>query len=519
VAEPEVVDAYTTEIILPLNECLFSDLPREYAIFSLFIPSILRRFELALVAKELNLTLLKPVGFQNLDLVQRAITHNSAREEEHYQRLEFLGDCILKMFTSVQLMVDHHTWPEGYLTQEKGIRVSNTTLDAITRRIGLDKFIITDPFTGAKWRPLYVHELLAKTELAPEVSRSSKTLADVIESLIGAAYIEDGLTGALRCTTIFFPKDQWLNLEKAMQHLNSTATEKSSSPLHLEGLEQLLNYNFKNPQLLLEAMTHASFNSYGTATALSYQRMEFLGDAILDFLVVRRLFTHKTELEHLTMHTLRTAMVNSGILGYLCMTHSIDEVRHDPIMDEGTGTINIEETKVKRWMWQFMRHTSQAISAAQTAAVDRLNEVSNSLATDLKSGTRYPWSTLAHFAPDKFFSDLIESTIGAIFVDSCGSLSACDAFLHDLGLWTLLDRALEDGVDCLHPKEKLGQLAVEKTVEYQNRFEAGVYFCKVKVGNKQMGEEVKGYSRMDVETAAAVQAARILENEDEDKEL
>jgi dsRNA-specific ribonuclease len=508
-----MVDTYTTEILLPFNECFFSDLPRQYAIFSLFIPSILRRFELASVALEVKSTLLKPVGFQNIGLVQKAITHNMALEAEQYQRLEFFGDCILKLFTSVQLMVDHPNWPEGFLTQEKGIRVSNATLDAITRRIGLDKYIITDAFKSTKWRPLYIHEVLGKHE-APGVLRSSKTLADVIESLIGAAFMDDGLDGALSCTKLFFPQFQWLSLEEAMRHLNSaaTTTRNGLSQPHLEGLEKLLGYTFRNPELLLEAMTHPSFQSYGTATALSYQRMEFIGDAILDFLVTRRLVAYYPELDHLGMHTLRTAMVNADILGYLCMTHSIDEIRHDPIMDENTGAINIEETTVKRWIWQYMRFTGQAISEAQSAAIGRLNEISPSLTEELISGSRYPWSTFAHFAPEKFFSDIIESTIDAIFVDSCGSFSACDAFLRELGVWKLLDRTLADGVFCLHPKEWIGKLAVEKTVQYCNRVEDGVCFCFVKVGDVQIGEEVKGRSRLDAETKAAVEACEILES-------
>lgn len=506
------MDAYTTEIALPIGDCQFSDLPGSVAIFSLFIPSILRRFELALVAKELCSTLLKPVAFRNVDLVQRAITHNSACEEEHYQRLEFFGDCILKLFTSVQLMVDHPNWHEGYLSTEKSIRVSNATLDAITRRIGLDKFIITDSFTGAKWRPIYIHEIL-KREPQTEVSRSSKMLADVIESTIGAAYADDGLAASLRAIKVFFPKDQWLELEDAIRHLNSVATENEISEPRLEGLEALLGYTFKSPRLLLEALTHASFQSHDLASTISYQRMEFLGDAVLDFLIVRRLFTHNPELRHDEMHTLRTALVNEYILGYLCMTHSVAESRHNPVVDEGTGAITIEETTIRKWIWQYMRFSGEHLSDAQALAMDRLSGFSDSLASDLESSSTYPWATLAHFAPDKFFSDLIEATIGAIFIDSCGSFSACDAYLRNLGLWKILDRILADQVDCLHPKNRLGILADKQKVEYgELRIANGKYFCTVKVGDRQIGEEVSGRSRLAAEIEVAGRACKILES-------
>lgn len=509
----DIAEAYTTEIVVPIGDCQFSDLPGSVAIFSLFIPSILRRFELAMVAHELNSTLLKPIGFRNVDLVQRAITHNSACEEEHYQRLEFLGDCILKLFTSAQIMVDHPNWHEGYLTTEKGRRVSNTTLDAITRRIGLDKFIITDPFTGAKWRPLYVKEII-KREPGTEVSRPSKMLADVIESTIGAAYLDDGLDASLRAMKIFFPDHQWLKLEDAVRHLNSVATKTEKMEPHLEGLEKLLGYTFKSPRLLLEAMTHPSFHSHDLASTIAYPRMEFIGDAVLDFLVVKRLFPHTPELRHDEMHTLRTAIVNEYILGYLCMTHSVAESRHNPVVDEKTGAIAIEETIVRKSIWQYMRFSGDNLLNAQASAMDRLSELSDSLKNDLKSNT-YPWANLTHFAPDKFFSDLIESSLGAIFIDSCGCFSACDAFLRDLGLWELLDRLLAHQVDCLHPKNKLGIIANEKKVSYgEPRIADRKYFCTVKVGGRQVGEEVCGRTRMAAEVEAAVRACKVLESGD-----
>lgn len=510
----DIADSYTTELVVPADDCTFSDVPGSVAMFSLFIPSILRRFELAMVAQELNSTLLKPVGIRNLGLVQRAITHNSACEEEHYQRLEFLGDCILKLFTSAQLMVDHPNWHEGYLTLEKGRRVSNTTLEAITRGVGLDKFIITDPFTGAKWRPFYAHELL-EHQLRPEVFRSSKMLADVVESVIGAAYLDDGLDASLRAISVFFPHDQWLSLERAARHLNSVATETGTMEPHLGGLEALLGYTFKSPRLLLEAMTHPSFQSHDLASTMSYPRMEFLGDAILDFLVVRRLFPHTSELRHDEMHTLRTAVVNEYILGYLCMTYSVPESRHNPKVDEATGAIIIEETTVPKYLWQYMRFSGETISDAQISAMDRLRQFSGPLKKGLESST-YPWAILTHFAPDKFFSDIIESSLGAMFIDSCGSLSACEGLLGELGLWKLLDQLVANQVDCLHPKNKLGKLADRHKVCYSEpRITNGKYFSTVEVGDRQVGEEASGRSRLAAEVEVADRACKILDSGDE----
>jgi dsRNA-specific ribonuclease len=129
----------------------------------------------------------------------------------------------------------------------------------------------------------------------------------------------------------------------------------------------------------------------------------------------------------------------------------------------------------------------------------------------LHSGKRYPWAVLARFGPEKFCSDLVESVIGAIFIDTTGDFEQCDAFLERLGLWAIMGRVLRDDVDCLHPKERLGHLAVSDNVEYVKRFHEGKWRCQIKVGGEEVGEEVDGYLRIDVEAEAATQAVIILE--------
>lgn len=49
-------------------------------------------------------------------------------------------------------------------------------------------------------------------------------------------------------------------------------------------VEKALGYRFKNPQLLFQALTHPSCHSSGG----SYQRLEYLGDAVLDLMIMHR---------------------------------------------------------------------------------------------------------------------------------------------------------------------------------------------------------------------------------------
>ena len=72
-----------------------------------------------------------------------------------------LGDSILKFCASLQVMAQHLNWPERYLSQHKDTIVSNNALTQAAIAAGLDRFILTKPFTGKEWRPQTIGALLA----------------------------------------------------------------------------------------------------------------------------------------------------------------------------------------------------------------------------------------------------------------------------------------------------------------------------------------------------------------------
>jgi dsRNA-specific ribonuclease len=109
----------------------------------------MRRFEIYLIAEKLSTTILKDVGISDLSLIVTAISASIANEDTNYQRLEFLGDSILKLCTSVQLMTEYPLWHEGYLSAKKDLFISNLRLSRAAAEVEVDKFIITKTFTGA----------------------------------------------------------------------------------------------------------------------------------------------------------------------------------------------------------------------------------------------------------------------------------------------------------------------------------------------------------------------------------
>jgi dsRNA-specific ribonuclease len=300
--------AYTRIELLNATECVVDDLPTSYSILALFIPSILRTYEVYMIADTLRTTLVKPISFEvsHLSLLLQALTSSTASAEHNYQRLEFLGDCILKFIASLHVMASHLKWPEGYLTAKKGKIVSNGYLARATMKAGLDKFVINKSFTGAKWAPRYSGDVLTQQSPDEKIMRSSKLLADVIESLIGVSYIKGGFSDAFLCVQTLLTMETWTPIPEANTTLlNAASTD--FTPTNLTILEELIGYTFIKKTLLLEAVTHISYT--GPNANCSYERLEFLGDAVLDYIVSKRLYAHVSALGHPASKCITTLLI------------------------------------------------------------------------------------------------------------------------------------------------------------------------------------------------------------------
>ncbi|KAL4985442.1 ribonuclease III domain-containing protein [Aspergillus falconensis] len=114
-----------------------------------------------------------------------------AQGQTDYQRYEFFGDSVLKFTVASFLFYNHQNWHEGSLTEKLHALVQNTQLTRTALKSGLDAYIISHRFSPRKWPALLISEKLYTT--APTRPLPAKVLADVIEALIGAAYIDGGL--------------------------------------------------------------------------------------------------------------------------------------------------------------------------------------------------------------------------------------------------------------------------------------------------------------------------------------
>jgi len=100
---------------------------------------------------------------------------------------------------------------------------------------------------------------------------------------------------------------------------------------------------------------------------------------------------------------------------------------------------------------------------------------------------------------------MVESIIGAIFVDTLGNLKHCERFLDTLGLTTYLDRLLVDFVELQHPKTLLSMQASSKVIYRVETPDSSYnsYRCTVEIGSKSYGSVSSAVSREHVITIAA----------------
>jgi dsRNA-specific ribonuclease len=455
--------------------CTFDCLPFELVQFGLFIRPILQHLEVFMIATRLCKEIIHPVVFKDIRHVETAICAPSAQWSTNYERYEFIGDSVLKFLVSCQLFVQHPNWYEGLLTKHRNSFVSNKRLANAALDAGLDAFILTESFAKRDWAAPTVRDLLGRSSSTRDLS--SKTIADVVEALIGAAFVDSGFAGARACINVFLPD---IGLDKAtFKHIGSDKPDVNVAIVgSIPSLERLLGRTFHSKAWLAEAITHPSCE--GDVLTESYQRLEFLGDAVLDMIIVSALYAFELKIPQGKMTKIKAALVNGHLLAFLCMELTIMEESVD-IVETRDEWFMEQKNKSPLQLWRFMRYHGEDIKNARAACLERHQILRDDINLQLAEGQSYPWLPLIQLNAPKFFSDLVEGIIGAIFVDEeKGKLTECARFVERIGLLPYLRRIVQEDIHVAHPKTDLGEQAGSDTVRYHDYHEgnpSGKYAC------------------------------------------
>ena len=163
--------------------------------------------------------------FKNISLLQNALAHSSYANERWHnslmsnERLEFLGDSILGMCVAEYLYCTFPDRPEGELTRMRADMVCEKTLAAVAGRIGLGD-----------------HLLLGKGEEQGGGRTRNAILADAVESVIAASFLDGGMDAAKK----FIQK--FILVEVPVKKLNNVDYKTSLQELVQQKKNQVLTY-------------------------------------------------------------------------------------------------------------------------------------------------------------------------------------------------------------------------------------------------------------------------------------
>ncbi|KAJ1668479.1 Dicer-like protein 1 [Coemansia sp. RSA 1813] len=397
------------------------------------LPAFLLRLEHVLLAHAIKEELGLPA---KTETIRNAITASSSSMDVCYERLETLGDSVLKYITSVALYITYPDDHEGLLTSRRSAIVGNHSLFNLSLERRLEEYIIANIFAkkdfrlpGKGWErftsihnkcicmrsfDIECNETANSAAKAPGLSESEqknpklkrqtrnistsrqlseKTIADIVESLLGACIIDGGFEGALiGARALGVVQNTWTSWSRFSSVWEATiATRKSSmrqldilcskaissadkteeirdvfEELYLDkedvlygqslltddivltemmskqyqgqstcttktswasDIERTLGYIFKDRSILIEALTHCSSVDL---LSNSYQRLEYLGDAILDYFVTRRYYDYKPELSPHRITLVKHVAVSNNLFAVILVCHGLHRyIRHD----------------------------------------------------------------------------------------------------------------------------------------------------------------------------------------------
>ncbi|KAF2914107.1 hypothetical protein DAI22_10g137500 [Oryza sativa Japonica Group] len=300
------------------------------------LPSVIHRLQSLMLASQLR----REIGYNQhipVTLILEAITTLRCCETFSLERLELLGDSVLKYVVGCDLFLRYPMKHEGQLSDMRSKAVCNATLHKHGIWRSLQGYVRDNAFDPRRWvapgqislRP-FPCNCGIETAFVPSHRRyirddpsffvgkpcdrghrwmCSKTISDCVEALVGAYYVGGGIAAALWVM-------RWFGIDikcdmKLLQEVKFNASHLCSlSKINdIEELEAKLKYNFSVKGLLLEAITHPSLQELGVDYC--YQRLEFLGDSVLDLLLTRHLYATHTDVDPGELTDLRSALVSN----------------------------------------------------------------------------------------------------------------------------------------------------------------------------------------------------------------
>ncbi|KAK3990119.1 hypothetical protein QBC44DRAFT_240086 [Cladorrhinum sp. PSN332] len=424
-------DLEPKKCFLVLETLRISPLPVGFVAMVYTFPAIIHRIDSNLVA----LDACKMLGLDiRPDLALEAFTKDSDNGGEHdeeqvnfqrgmgnnYERLEFLGDAFLKLSTTIALFTQIPDKDEFEYHVERMLLVCNKNLFNNALEVKLEEYIRSMAFNRRTWYP---EGLTLKKGKRKDITRkhtlADKSIADVCEAIIGAAYLtaqdseDKNYDMAIQAVTVtvnskMHKMKTWSDYYAAYKKPEWQTAPANSVQIDMaEKFRQRMGYQFKYPRLLRSAFQHPTYPMIYEKLP-SYQRLEFLGDALLDMVCIDYLFRAfpGADPQWLTEH--KMAMVSNQFLGCLAVQMQFHK------------SMAFCSPPIQREVAEYVSEVGEALKIAKEDAV-----------AAGKDETDFAKNFWVHCVrPPKCLPDVVEAYVGALFVDSEYDYSTVQQFFE-----------------------------------------------------------------------------------------
>ncbi|KAM3301481.1 ribonuclease 3-like protein 3 [Capsicum chacoense] len=185
----------------------------------------------------------------------------------------------------------------------------------------------------------------------------------------------------------------------------------------MNDVEEITAYKFKNSDLLYQAFTHSSFEE----DSASYERLEYIGDSVLNMLISKRHYFDYPDLAPGKLTTLRAANVDTEKLARVAIKYNLHN---------------------------YLRHKKPLLKAQVEEFTEAILE--------------YPLHSVGLIDPPKVLADIVESLIGVIYIDSTFCMDTTWQVIKYLLQPLITPEKLE-----VHPMTKLHQLCQKNKLKLE----------------------------------------------------
>lgn len=423
------------------------------------------------------------VTLQQRDILQ-ALTTRASGDIFDQERFEVLGDSFLKFSVSLFVYKNHSDLHEGHLTALKGQIVSNRNLFYCADKFNLGGLIKIDQFQPKVYwlPPLFGLPMNLKTYMSDnnisatalhnlkltadqiederqlddaqllkfilespqcdndqdETVKTSansmlnyvnqqlcgdKTIADTVEALLGVCVKTVGVTKSFNFLSYFniLPDNADNHLPDLMSvqipcvsfRPDVGAQDIDNLLINYQILEETLGYKFKDRTYLLQAVTHPSYQRNRITDC--YQKLEFLGDSVLDFLITLYIYERCGTMDPGKLTDLRAALVNNTTLA--CITVKYKFYSH--LLYDSAAL----SEKILNFV-HYQRRMNHKITDQVYLLIDETDKCD---IDDKENNALAEWIDVP-----KALGDMLESLIGAIFLDSRNNLKVVWKVIYNL---------------------------------------------------------------------------------------